>query len=367
MLSRALSVIYPSRMRKISIALLVITFMGSLSAEAAVTATKTVKNCVNITTGEARLVSDKVTKCAKVERLVKLVIPVAEPDSFMHVGNGAPIDFQTGHDGDFYIDIPGKKVYGPRVAGVWGPSFSMLGEVGAPGKAGASIISGNTAPDLSTGFEGDFYLDITAKIIYGPKSERTGWGVGSSIVGPQGAPGASGSNGAPGATGATGATGAAGGFGSYGAFYDTSTLTLTQNVAAAIPLNSTLLSSGVAITGGSKVTFSASGKFNIAFSSQIVKEDAGTDIVTIWLCKGTNGGACINEPWTSTDLYLVGSDARQVAAWNFFVSAAAGDYFQIMISSSGTTLKTKVTSAPAQTNPVRPEIPATILTVNQVG
>lgn len=332
-----------------------------MPAEAATTATKTVKNCVNIATGEARLISDRVIKCGKSERLVKLVIPMLDPDSHMHLGGGAPIDFQTGHDGDFYIDTVGKNVYGPRVAGIWGPSSSMVGEVGATGKTGASIVSGSTPPDSSTGFFGDFYLDIVAKIIYGPKNERSGWGVGSSIAGPQGA------TGPIGPTGPTGPTGAPGGFGSYGSFYDTGTLVLTQNVATAIPINSTHFSSGVTIVDGSKITFSTSGKFNLAFSSQIVKEDAGTDIVTIWLCKGTNGGACMNQPWTATDLYLIGSDARQVAAWNFFVTAASGDYFQIMISSAGTTLKTKVVSAPAQSSPARPEIPATIFTINQVG
>jgi hypothetical protein len=62
-----------------------------------------------------------------------------------------------------------------------------------------------------------------------------------------------------------------------------------------------------------------------------------------------------------------GANSRYVAAWNFFVEASTGEYFQLMISSAGTTLKTKILSAPAQSAPTRPEIPGTILTVNQVG
>lgn len=62
-----------------------------------------------------------------------------------------------------------------------------------------------------------------------------------------------------------------------------------------------------------------------------------------------------------------GNNARHVAAWNFFVSMQANEYLQLMISSNGTTLQTKIISAPAQTTPNRPEIPGTILTVNQVG
>ena len=295
---------------------------------------------------------------------MKMVLPVVEPESLVHTDTSAPIDFQTGHDGDFYIDATAKKIYGPRIAGLWGVGSSMIGEVGPIGKTGSALISGNIPPDSSTGMVGDFYLDINSKIIYGPKSERAGWGVGSPITGPQGSPGASGPQGPP---GTAGAPGAAGGFGAYGSFYDTTTVVLTQSTATAIPLGVTQFASGVSITDGSKVTFSTAGKFNVAFSSQITKEDNGDDVISIWLCKGSNGGACNNLPWSNSDIVFSGANSRHVAAWNFFVEASAGEYFQLMISSAGTTLKTKILSAPAQSAPARPEIPGTILTVNQVG
>ncbi len=351
-------------MRKaIFIALVLILFPVN-SAISAEVKTVTVKNCVNIKTGEARLLSGKSTKCLKGEKLVKLVIPAVEPESLVHTGVGSPVDFQTGHDGDFYIDSAAKKIYGPRIAGVWGAGSPMVGEGGPVGKTGSALISGMSQPDSQTGVIGDFYLDLSSKMIYGPKTERAGWGVGSSITGAQGPQGP---QGPAGATGAPGAPGAAGGFGSYGAFHDTTTVTLVQNTATAIPLGVTDLSNGISIVDGSKVRFAASGKFNIAFSTQLLKEDNGTDTVSIWLCKGANGGACVNVPWSSTDLYLVGADARYVAAWNFFVETQVGDYYQLMISSSGTTLKTKILSAPASISPTRPEVPGTILTVNQVG
>ena len=351
-------------MRRFIALTLLLTSLPVASAEAAETKTVTVRNCVNLKTGEARLISDKVTKCSKSEKLVKMALPILEPESLVHAGAGAPVDFQIGHDGDFYIDTTVRKIYGPRIAGLWGAGSSMVGEVGPVGKTGSALISGITAPDSATGFIGDFYLDITAKLIYGPKSERAGWGIGSSITGPQGATGATG---APGAQGPQGNPGAAGGFGAYGSFYDTTTVTLTQSVATAIPLGVTQFASGVSIVAGSKITFSASGKFNIAFSSQVLKEDAGDDVISIWLCKASNGGVCTNVPWTNTDMIFSGQNTRHVAAWNFFVDATANDYFQLMISSAGTTLRTKILSAVAQSSPARPEIPGTILTVNQVG
>lgn len=331
---------------------------------AAETVISTVKNCVHMTTGEARLVSSKITKCLRNEKLVKIALPQLLPESHMHAGAGAPIDVIIGHDGDFYIDTKTKTLYGPRIGGMWGAGVSMVGEVGPIGKTGSALLSGITPPDSSTGIVGDFYLDINAKIIYGPKSERAGWGVGSPITGPQGSPGVSGPQGPQ---GPAGAPGAAGGFGAYGSFYDTTTVTLTQSTATPIPLGVTAFSNQVAIIDGSKIQVNRSGKFNIAFSSQITKEDNGDDVISIWLCKGANGGACTNLPWSNTDMLFSGLNARHVAAWNFFVEASAGEYFQLMISSSGTTLKTKILSAPAQSAPTRPEIPGTILTVNQVG
>lgn len=348
-------------MRKVLSIALLISFSGVSPVQAAESSRVSVRNCVNINTGDARLVSDKVTKCSKNEKLVKLVIPAIEAESLVHTGTGAPIDFQTGHDGDFYIDASAKKIYGPRLAGVWGAGSAMIGEVGPIGKTGSALISGVTAPDTQTGFVGDFYLDITTKIIYGPKSDRAGWGVGSSITGPQGPAGSQGP------TGATGAAGAPGGFGAYGSFYDTTTVTLLQNVATAIPLGVTQFANGVSIADGSKISFSKTGKFNIAFSSQVIKEDNGDDIISIWLCKGTNGGACTNIPWTNTDMVFSGLNSRHVAAWNFFVDVTSGEYVQLMISSAGSTLKTKILSTAGQSSPTRPEIPGTILTVNQVG
>jgi hypothetical protein len=139
----------------------------------------------------------------------------------------------------------------------------------------------------------------------------------------------------------------------------------------AVPLNVTDFSNGIAVendvnSSPTKIRFQYAGKYNIAFSMQLIKTDSGTDISTIWICSGSGAGICTNVPWSATDVYLFGNDARQVAAWNFFVSVAANDYIQLLIS-SGSSTGTRILSSPGQTSPTRPEIPSTILTVNQIG
>ncbi|MFM8266073.1 MAG: hypothetical protein ACKOAI_08435 [Acidimicrobiia bacterium] len=73
-------------------------------------------------------------------------------------------------------------------------------------------------------------------------------------------------------------------------------------------------------------------------------------------------------PWTNTDVVITssGTNSRHFVAWNFFVAAEPGNYFQIMMTST-TSSQMTIKSVAAQTNPTRPEIPGTIVTVNQVG
>lgn len=59
------------------------------------------------------------------------------------------------------------------------------GDNGRDGVNGNTILSGNAAPAASLGNTGDFYIDLTASILYGPKT-AAGWGSGNSLKGPQG-------------------------------------------------------------------------------------------------------------------------------------------------------------------------------------
>jgi len=160
-------------------------------------------------------------------------------------------------------------------------------------------------------------------------------------------------------TGATGATGppGTGGLGSYGSFYDTTIQTNAVAAGNAMKFNTTDFNSGVSIVSNSRITFTNAGKYNIAFSAQMEKTDGGTDTAEIWLKKNGN-----NEPFTNTKFYLVGNNAKMVAAWNFFVNASANDYYEIFWYSSDTNVRVLAEIAGA-----RPAIPSIIMTVNQVG
>ena len=242
----------------------------------------------------------------------------------------------------------------------------QVGPQGPTGKTGAVGPQGPTGPQGDTGATGP--QGPTGAV--GPQGPAgpTGPKGDTGATGPQGPTGPQGETGATGSAGSTGPKGDPGGFGDFGSFYDTTTTLLAANTATAIPLNSVDAAQGIAIatdTNGKPtlITFSTDGVYNVAFSLQLGKTDSGTDLVTIWLVQ--NGE---NVPWSSTDLFLTDADlkSRTVAAWNFFVTVTAGDTIQLMIAASND-LKTSILAAPAQTNPDRPAIPSTILTVNQVS
>jgi hypothetical protein len=73
------------------------------------------------------------------------------------------------------------------------------------------VLNGTTGPTGGNGMTGDFWIDTTTYLIYGPKTGGV-WGPGTSLVGPTGSTGATGPTGSPGTgagpTGTTGPTGA---------------------------------------------------------------------------------------------------------------------------------------------------------------
>ena len=274
--------------------------------------------CVDKKTAAVRLVVVP-AKCKRGERSVRLSAGSPAPTAAIRYGVGSPSP-TIGFDGDFYVDTSTYVIYGPRVAGNWGVGQSLVGPPGPVGPVGQA----------------------------GP-------------TGPQGSTGATGPTGAIGPAGPTGATGPAGGFGAYGNFTDVATQTNTS-VGNPLPIliRNQVSSSGVSIVDDSKITVSASGVYNIAFSAQVTKTDAGTDTIYIWLRKNGSDVADSN-----TGLVLTGSNARQVAAWNFFVDLSTGDNAQIMWGSADANARILYESDAATA--IGPAIPSMIVTVNQVG
>ena len=151
--------------------------------------------------------------------------------------------------------------------------------------------------------------------------------------------------------------------GSYGSFYSTSSQTNpVGNIPRSMSLNSTDITNGVSISGSTNpfntyIKTQNAGIYNIQFSAQVEKTDSGTDEILIWLRKN---GTDLTD--TATTITLSGNNDKQVAAWNWFVTSAANDYYQIIWISADTGMRLLAETISA----THPGIPSVIVTANRV-
>ena len=153
--------------------------------------------------------------------------------------------------------------------------------------------------------------------------------------------------------------------GYYGAFQDNTTQTAASiNTAYAVKFNTTDLSNGVTVVNDgssnpTRITLANTGIYNIQFSLQLEKTGgSGNMIADIWIRK--NG---VDVPSTTGKIVLTGSANASpvVAAWNYVLDLVAGDYVQLMWSTTNTNVEIV---AAGSTTP-HPSIPSSILTVTQ--
>jgi hypothetical protein len=129
----------------------------------------------------------------------------------------------------------------------------------------------------------------------------------------------------------------------------------------AMTLSDTDWQTGITLANGSRITMTNAGKYNIAFSAQM-HQTSSQGVVNIWLNK--NGTPVAN---TNTKFDITANNPYAVAAWNFFVNAAAGDYYQIMWSSNDNHTVLEALAATGSGATLHPAVPSVIVTVNQVG
>lgn len=110
--------------------------------------------------------------------------PAGANGSQIYSGSTTP-SASTGATGDYYLDVATDVLYGPKTASGWGTGIPLAGSPGAAGKAGSQIYSGNGAPSTTIGTTGDYYLDVTNYVLYGPKT-TSGWGTGIVLKGATG-------------------------------------------------------------------------------------------------------------------------------------------------------------------------------------
>jgi hypothetical protein len=150
----------------------------------------------------------------------------------------------------------------------------------------------------------------------------------------------------------------------YGAFQDTTDQTAASTTAAyAITLDTTDYAVGVSIVSSSQITVRSAGVYNIQFSIQFANSNVAIQDVDVWFRKNGTDVAGSNSKFSVPNSHG-GTDGHLIAALNFYIQLAAGDYVQLMWSTTSTDVSLE--QIPTQTTPTRPSTPSVIVTINKV-
>ena len=133
-----------------------------------------------------------------------------------------------------------------------------------------------------------------------------------------------------------------------------------------VQFNATDYSNGVYINPNdlSQVLFSKAGVYNLQFSAQLLNFTTTDDNVTFWLSQNGTDVAYSAGIEQVNSKHGTSPGAR-IAAWNYLLELAAGDYITLKWASD--TGNTIVGTYPAGTSPVHPVSPALIFTATFVS
>lgn len=143
----------------------------------------------------------------------------------------------------------------------------------------------------------------------------------------------------------------------HGAFYDTTTQTAAViNTGYPITFNTTDIADGIYRgTTTSQIHVDTAAIYNIQFSAQFDNTSGGNHLAYLWLRK--NG---VDVAQSNSQLRMKGTDGELVAAWNFFIKLAAGDYIELVWAVSDTAVQLVAQTASA----FAPAIPSCIITIS---
>ena len=302
---------------------------------------------------------------AQIAALVKLAKKVDQFNNLLS-GNGSPGDIGT--NGDWYVDVLTKRLYGPKTETGWAATPVAIGtsdEAGAPrstaprtsvntdgtlaagvgpegpqgpqGEQGPTGPAGPTGADGATGATGP----AGATGATGPQGPAGADGADGAdgATGPQGPAGATGATGPAGATGATGATGAAGADGADGADGAAATIAVGTVSTGAVGSSVTVTNSGsssaavfdFAIPRGATGITGSQGPAGPGISAggtsgQLLQKASGTDYDTSWVDAPSGAvadGAIYENSQTITSSYSITSGKNAMSAGPISVSAGA--------------------------------------------
>jgi hypothetical protein len=151
----------------------------------------------------------------------------------------------------------------------------------------------------------------------------------------------------------------------YGSFYDTAKQQTAAATALSIKFNFTNFSNNINVTNNtsglpSRITVVNPGIYNVKYSLQFIKSDAGTDDISVWVRRNSIAYANTHNVFT-----IQGSNVKNVVSASFWVDLGVNDYIEIYFSVKNT--NSCVTGSAALLLPSRPATPSAIVSLQRVN
>ena len=151
----------------------------------------------------------------------------------------------------------------------------------------------------------------------------------------------------------------------YGSFYDTAKQQTAAATALSIKFNFTNFSNNMNVTNNtsglpSRITVVNPGIYNVKYSLQFIKSDAGTDDISVWVRRNSIAYANTHNVYT-----IQGSNVKNVVSASFWVDLGVNDYIEIYFSVKNT--NSCVTGSAALLLPSRPATPSAIVSLQRVN
>ena len=150
----------------------------------------------------------------------------------------------------------------------------------------------------------------------------------------------------------------------YGSFYDTASQPTIVATATALKFPFTSFSNNITITNNTalaptKITVLHAGIYNIHYAIQLLKNEVGSDIASVWIRR--NGSAYLNS---NVNYNITGSGIKNMCYASYYVELGNNDYIELYYSVKNS--NTIPTGNLVQTIPSRPATPSVMLTINRV-
>lgn len=151
----------------------------------------------------------------------------------------------------------------------------------------------------------------------------------------------------------------------YGNFYDTAAQPALVATATALKFPLMGLSNNISVANNTalaptKITVLHAGVYNVKYAIQMLKNDVGADIASVWIRR--NGSAYLN---TNINFNITGSGIKNMLTGSYYVDLGSNDYVEIYYSIKNS--NSIPTGNLIQLTPSRPATPSVFVTIDRIN